>query len=231
MMSSIEKELVKLSGFEPTREYKTKQDYMAALARVVDQLNEVDFDKLSEPAADWFNAAARAISNKKVIPNFEDEVATSEVQLPEPDKPAEPYEGETVAVKSEAAPEPRLEQPPKKKGPKQQHRAAPPLALELPKTKRLTDDTFQIKYSGRVDKWGFAIGSKSSAAASMFEQGARMKDVKASVGGTYYTILRSLIQRGHKVENEANSLIRITYRKPPGPEPKPKNEDGGDVEA
>lgn len=239
----IELELVKLSGFTPTKDYKRRQDYLAALARTVDQhLNDLTaekadkvFDDLDEATAKWFNAACRAVSNKKVIPDFDDEVSSAEVPMPEEVEPPltdnelveEPLPDEpTIAI--------RTEHPPKKKrgyertvppGRDLPHPEITPEGEQLEKVAeraekkaekagirtRPKDSTFGAKNTVNLDKWGFAIGSKSSAAASMFEKGCRMSDVKISLGGTYYNVVNRIIRRGHKVEHEANNEIRVTF--------------------
>jgi len=88
-MSAIEQELIEATGFTPRRNYPDRQDYLAAVARAVDQLEDVDFDGLSAEAADWFNAAARALSNKKTIVDFPD-------AEPEAEAEEEPAEDETT---------------------------------------------------------------------------------------------------------------------------------------
>lgn len=203
MASLIEQELVEITDFKPVKKYENKQDYLAALARLVDQLDDKQFDTLSKEAADWCNAAARAISNKKVIPDFTDEVASSEVDLPISD---EELVDEIV---------PRTEPPPKI-GKRRYDRSIPagrPLPIPnvdpIPPKK---DPTFGTKNTRDLDKWGFVVGSKNSAAMAMFEKGARMVDVTASLGGTYYAAIGRIIKRGHQVERFANGLIRLTFK-------------------
>ena len=69
--SVIETELVEASGFEPTKNY-ARQDYLAALARVVNDMDEKDYDNLTVEAQDWFNAAVRALNKKQDLPEFAD---------------------------------------------------------------------------------------------------------------------------------------------------------------
>lgn len=241
MTHAIEKELVKVSGFEPARDYKRRQDYLAALARGVDayfaSVNDKGFDDLTKEAAEWFNAAARALSNKKVIPEFDDEVASADIPMPEPDEPEEDFTQEELVeepvVDGPALPV-RKEQPPKRR---RGYNTTVPPGRDLPhpevteegealdkrvaKAKtRPKDSTFGVKNTANLDKWGFAVGSKNSAAMTLFEKGCRMSDVKASLGGTYYAAIGRVIKRGHKVEHEANGLTRITFRHPPGQKPK-----------
>src|SRR6478736_5488027 len=83
--SAIETELVKASDFEPSKKYE-RQDYLAALARRVNELEEDQYDELSIEAQDWFNAAVRSLNKKQDLPEFPDvEAAAEEPDEEEPD--------------------------------------------------------------------------------------------------------------------------------------------------
>lgn len=73
------------------------------------------------------------------------------------------------------------------------------------KAKSLDDEEDVI-----VDKWGCMEGSKNSQALAMFEKGATTKEVKETIGGTYYNILGKMVKDGHTVVKEG-SLIKITH--------------------
>lgn len=77
MATAIEAELVEASGFEPRRNYE-RQDYLAALARAIDTMEEDDYDKLSTEAQDWFNEAVKAMNKKKDLPEFPDAATETE---------------------------------------------------------------------------------------------------------------------------------------------------------
>lgn len=209
-MTPIERELIELTNFKPIKKYEKKQDYIAALARLVDQLSDRDFDKLSKEAVDWFNAAAIAISRKMVIPDFTDAVPSSEMEPPEEDiDDADLFGAEDPEIA------PRTEAPPKKK----RHRAPgkrPGTVLNIPYPQPKPLKGHGPLREGRArdnrDKYGFVIGSKSSKAVAMLEQGCRMIDIKASIGGTYYTVIGRCIKRGHKIEHGANGYIKLTYQ-------------------
>jgi hypothetical protein len=78
MASGIEQELLEASGFEPRRNLG-RQDYLAALARAINEVDETDFDAMSVEAQDWFNDAVRALNKKKNLPDFPDAETETEV--------------------------------------------------------------------------------------------------------------------------------------------------------
>ena len=51
-----------------------------------------------------------------------------------------------------------------------------------------------------LDKFGFAIGTKRSEVAELYEQGADQHDMRYRFGGPQINILYDLASRGHKVE-------------------------------
>lgn len=93
---SIEKELIEASAFQARRSYVDRQDYLAALTRAVDMLDQDRFDTLSNEAVDWVNAAAKAIRNKRMIAEFSDGAAA--VETPAPPAPAKISKTETVEL-------------------------------------------------------------------------------------------------------------------------------------
>ena len=222
---TIESELIEATGFSPRRNYPERQDYLAALARSVDQLADVDFDGLSTEAAEWFNAAARALSTKKTIEDFPDaeEEAPAEEAAPEDDAEA-PIEDEEL-VEPEPEPEP-------KKKPKPQPDVLSPERLNLtPKGKRSragqkkVDPIREVKKDAtpprpkrttkiEYDKWGLTVGSKNSEAATMFENECRMIDcTNALGGGAFYNMLSRMVREGHKLEKNADGTIKLTFVK------------------
>jgi len=223
-MHPIEEELHSVCKFAPTKEYKKRQDYLAALARAVDlyfeSVSDEGFDDLTDATANWFNAAARALSNKKVIPDFDDNVSSSEIQVPDEPLVEEPpikYDELTEEFIEELLPdEPTL--PVRKSHPPKQKRdygdtRPPGRVLTVPDD---ADPTLGPVSNNKRDKWNFVIGTKNSKAASMLERGCRMADLKASIGGTYYSLLGKVIRRGHTVIHGANGYIKITYHEKSG---------------
>lgn len=193
-MSAIEKELTEATGFVPRKNYPDRQDYLAAIARAVDGLEDVDFEGLSTEAAEWFNAAARALSAKKVIVDFADRLDVGEEV--DDDEPEEVVEQTPVKIKSSKV-------PPKPVDPiKTRKKETAAMKQQLPKE--------ELEY----DKFGCIVGSKNGKATLMFEQSSKMTEVTKALGGTYYNLIAKLIKRGHKVEKGPHGEIKLTYVKP-----------------
>ena len=62
--SKIQDELVKATGVKPD-DYKDRQKFLHALMMGVSKLNDADFDKISDPAADWNNEVVDAYKSDK----------------------------------------------------------------------------------------------------------------------------------------------------------------------
>ena len=74
-MSAIQAALAAATDIEPSKrgnETITDQAYLKRLALGVQDLPDADWNKLSQDAQDWFNAAADAIEKKTDIPAFPD---------------------------------------------------------------------------------------------------------------------------------------------------------------
>lgn len=72
-----------------------------------------------------------------------------------------------------------------------------------------------------LDKWGCMEGSKNARALNMFEKGATAKEVKDDLGGTYYNILKRVVQDGHTLEKDG-AIIKITHKDEKGKKAAPK---------
>ncbi len=215
---TIESELIEATGFTPRRNYPERQDYLAALARSVDQLEDVDFDGLSTEAAEWFNAAARALSAKKPLEDFPDaeEEAPDEAESPIEDEELVEPEPEPKA-KAKPKPQPEILSPerlnltPKGKRSRTGQKKVDPIkdvkkGATPPRPKRTT----KIEY----DKWGLTVGSKNSEAATMFENECRMIDCTNELGGgTFYNLLSRMVREGHKLEKNADGTVKLTFVK------------------
>jgi hypothetical protein len=222
MATAIEQELVEATGFEPTKNYE-RQDYLAALARAVNDIEEADFDGLTVDAQDWFNAAVKALNKKQELPDFPDAETEAEVE--------EAAEAEEEAEASIAEEEPEAEEKPKKKGAsvKQGAKAAaadkkakaeapkkrkgqPPRKLDHPPIVHPAPDTKLEDLDFAMDRFGIVKGSKNHSAAAMLEKGCRMADVTETIGGTYYNLLQRLTKQGHLVEKASNGELKLTHK-------------------
>jgi hypothetical protein len=183
MSSAVEQELVRESNFNSEKQYKNRQDYLAALLMATaDNISDSDFERLSNEAMDWCNNAAKARKDRKSIPDFEgaelngsNGVTTHEA---------------TVTEEKELTPSSVPPKPKKKKG------------------------LGRSGLTGELDKFGIAIGTKSSKVAAMFENGATMKEVKDTIGDTFYNLLVRLENQGHKIERSGpgNTFIKLTVK-------------------
>lgn len=102
-MSEIEQDIIKKTGFKPAREYKDRQDYLAALVRAAWNADDSVFKQLTDEATAWVNAGEKAVRSHSVIAELPDvaqevynEVVEATVELdetpentpyPEPAKP------------------------------------------------------------------------------------------------------------------------------------------------
>lgn len=107
-MSKIRQELVKATGMENKRG-ESFADFAIRLVLAVQELDDKEWGKLSEPAQDWFNDAAEAVNLKKVAPDFPDAEPEPETKPsrrgrvqaaaePEPEPSKDPQVGDTVTV-------------------------------------------------------------------------------------------------------------------------------------
>jgi hypothetical protein len=198
-MSDIEKDILEVTQFEPPRKYDDRQDYLAALCRALNKLEDIDFNSLSDDSNKWFNDAVRAMNNRKDLPEFPDLVETESEDTNTggiQDSPAE--EGEAEVEKPKAAP---------KAEHKRRAKGTPPRKLEHAEinTEAATD-------TPQVDAYGVVKGSKNAAAVSMLEKGCRMSDITHSIGGTYYNLVERLRKAGHNIEKGANGHIKLTNK-------------------
>jgi len=133
----------------------------------------------------------------------EDEISDEDEETSSTDSDDEP-EDETPEVKpakKKAVPAKKIKAKEKAPAKAKVETKKPPKA----KAKSLDDEEDVV-----VDKWGCMEGSKNSQALAMFEKGATAKEVKESLGGTYYNILGKMVQNGHTMVKEG-SVIRITH--------------------
>lgn len=232
-MDEVEKEVLEATGFKPQKEYPDRQDYLAALARAVNDLGHEDFDQLSNEAVDWFNASAQALNDQEDLPDFDGVLPDEETD--EPDQPEEASAAEADDIDEEGEEEPEddnsveedgVDESPPTKKPKEKpaktakggtkakekptkvaKKDATPKKLSHPPVRQLKDPS-EIEF----DRFGLAIGTKNAAAAAMLVQGCRMADITQELRGTYYNMLRKLIQNGHKLEKQGNGILVLVHK-------------------
>ena len=71
-----------------------------------------------------------------------------------------------------------------------------------------------------LDKWGCMAGSKNSKALALFEEGATSGEIKRELGGTYYNVLKKMIEQGHRLE-KYGAITKLIHRDELAPK-KPK---------
>jgi hypothetical protein len=62
------------------------------------------------------------------------------------------------------------------------------------------------------DRYGLIVGSNTSAAAAMFEEGTTMPEIKKRFGDNKYNLLGKLANDGHRVERFEGGRIRLTHK-------------------
>lgn len=216
--SAIETALVEATGFEPTKNYE-RQDYLAALARAVNDLDEADFDSLEVEAQDWFNLAVKALNKKKDLPDFPDLEGEDEAEADdstgddtEDDTTDDAETDEAEDDAEEEAPEPPKKVVKIKSRMLQEQEAAkkPMVSKKKPyNVKKLPPPNAS---TGEVDKFGQKLDSQGHKACEMLEQGSRMSALTEEIGGTYYNLLKKLVKEGHKIEKSPNGIITLIHK-------------------
>jgi hypothetical protein len=188
----------------------------------IPDFEEVDYDGLEDneinDPEDGGEAPGSEETDETSEPEEDPETddAEDEPELPLEDEPEEapvkakgkkpavgknPGGKKTVAKKVE--PEPEKAPPVKLSG----KRRTPELGIVAPphhKVKRPDEDVI-------LDKWGCMEGSKNSRALFLFEKGATTAEVKEKVGGTYYNIMKKMVEDGHTLEKEG-SIVTIIHK-------------------
>lgn len=187
MTENIEKELVKATKIKAAT-YPNRQDFLASVARALDKMKADAFDLLSDEAAEWSNIAINAIREKEIIPDFDGSLETG-IALSE--------EGEMELPDPKDKAEEAAEKPKKK-------------------TKKTSEKKpNEIKYtalSGEKNRYGVVKGTKTAQAIEMYERGATGKEIKDTLQGRFYNILKTLSDQGHKVEKGEGGIWKLTHK-------------------
>lgn len=137
----------------------------------------------------------------EVVDDVGDDDADPDEEVGEPDsEDAEepPEDDEPVEIKKPA---------------KKAAKAAKPVEVKAPKVKtepKIKQKPVNLEEDVVLDKWGCMEGSKNSQALGLFEKGATAREIKDAIGGTYYNILRKMVEQGHKLEKNG-AVIKITH--------------------
>lgn len=245
-VSEIEQELIDASNFKPERNYRDRQMYLGALLRAcIHDLDDDQFDALSDPAAEWCNAAAEANRDGHPLPEFEGGNGHE-------NGASAPVVHETKDISNRAASphvEPELQsgangleaevphvQPKKEKKNKggRPKKVKVTIAVEKPKEKKPRkngpgiQEHIALKAVRGVNQWGITLGTKADIACRMAAQegGCTMKDIKEATGDTRYNLFNQLKRRQQPVTFENGRIYLGKAEMPPPNEPQP-----GGVEA
>ncbi len=63
-----------------------------------------------------------------------------------------------------------------------------------------------MSHHDRRDKYGLRVGTKRAMAATMFETGCTMADVRKATGHTQYNLLKKLAGEGHRVVRDGSAV-------------------------
>ena len=102
MTSAIQKEFIKATGVKP-RKNEDRADYLQRLTVAVSEIEEGDWEDLSEGAQEWFNdEASTAYENQEPIPEFPDMEEEEEEEAEAPKRRGRPAKkvGKKVAKKA-----------------------------------------------------------------------------------------------------------------------------------
>lgn len=204
MTTEVEREILKASGFKKkVKDFDDRAEYLAALTRAVDKMEDDDFNDLSQEASDWANAALEAVRDGEEVEDFEE---------PEAEEEAEPEEKPAKKGGKRAAREEEDEKPAKKRSSRDDDDEKP-----AKRSSRDKDDEKPKRKSPRDyenakrDRFGLVVGSKVSDAVKLFEKGASMKTVKDKTGGPQNNVLKKLSRDGHLVE-KYDGVIKVTHK-------------------
>src|SRR5258706_8041991 len=194
--------------FVPEKKYRKRMDYLGALIRAIsDDLTDSEYDKLSDEATDWCEAAVSAYKEARELPDFPNgeahETSTPEHMAAEPDELS-------VAEDDEQHGSNETEQTETKEKKK---RGRPP---GKGKTKVAKDAKEPKEKKGRQPprgsiKWGVANSTKSDLVCKMLAQegGTTMKDIIQATGHAHYNLVNRLARHGHTIIKDGLNLRLI----------------------
>jgi hypothetical protein len=176
-MHQIEQEIIDKTGFTPERDYRDRQDYLAAILKATFVIPDDEFDLVSNEMRDWCNEAAVAFKAKKIIPDFDGGIYEDHSESDPMDSNVET--GDVAATADE-----------------------PPSSKVVPIGKKRSKKPFKAKLTGEIDDFGIAVGTKAHHVAKLFRVGTTMKEVKEQFGAAFYNLRKSLVEKGHHIEKD-----------------------------
>jgi len=207
IQSAIEQEVIDATKFNGKR-YKERQDYLAALVRAVDGMDEDDYDNLTDKAADWFTDAAKALNAKHTIPDFED---VPENAADEDDEETEQKRDDDEDEKNDSDED---DEDDEDEADEEEVKTAKKSKAKPKSGRKPVEDPGKRypKITGEKDRYGIIMGTKTHDAVLLYEKGASSKDILGALNGRYYNILRKLAEEGHKVEKLPEGVFKLTHK-------------------
>jgi hypothetical protein len=196
MPNDIENELIEATKFRtPPGGYSARQDHLGGLARAANKLTDDQFDELTDDAANWVSSAIKALNGKAEIPEFDDYKAAEEAG-----SEIEEEGAETKTARSKT---------PKKKD--AQEVIAKPSKLKPSGKKQKVSETRYDNLTGERNRYGIIVGTKTHEAILLYEEGITSAGIKEKLGGRFYNILKTLEEKGHRVERLPGGVFKLTH--------------------
>lgn len=233
--SKIENELLEATGFVPEKRYRKRQDYLGALLKAVCDLHDSDFNKLSDPAAEWSYQAGDAYRDKTELPDFEDLQTDQALSVESVDDgqhvvpPTSPFEedsheslnghadpevdeGESTVKTQEVEPKPKS-----KRGRKPGTKVAKS-DKEVKVKSKTRARKVGIESSKEKSEFGTLKGSVSEVVCQLMarDQGTTMNEIREVTGHYRYNVVNRLRRLGWNITKEG-SVIKLHGRSESAP--------------
>jgi hypothetical protein len=184
------------------RKGENRNTYLQRLTEGVNELSDDDFNTLSNDAQEWANLACTEYSAGQPITDFNKEVIKGNVgnefpstKISEKLNVSDLVEDEGSEIKeSEVITE-----------------LNPVVKVNYPETRNKEKKTRTSSGNGK-DRYGLRVGSKTSRAVELYEQGVKMCVVREELGCNYYNVLNKLSQQGHIIEHLDGGIIKIRHK-------------------
>lgn len=211
MVSEIETEITEATEFKlPKGGYSNRQDHLAALVRAANKMTDTEFDDLSDEAANWLSTAVKALNAKAEIDDFE---GPDDEEDEEPEE-TEEAEDEEAVEEAEAEEDNEAEEAKEEAKPKKEARKAPAKtsAKKDDKPPKKKEDLSRYdKLTDERNRYGIIKGTKTDDAIKMYEKGATSAQIVEKLGSRFYNILKTLEQKGHRVERSQSGVFKLTH--------------------